>query len=48
MEFTIAFFTDSPLGIPMSVIFEHEKVVARKGNSVQCQGIITKMVAMLS
>ena len=41
MEFTIAFFTDSPLGIPMSVIFEHEKVVARKGNSVQCQGIIT-------
>lgn len=41
MEFTIAFFTDSPLGIPMSVIFEHEKVVARKGNRVQCQGTIT-------
>lgn len=41
MEFAIAFFTDSPLGIPMSVIFEHEKVVARKGNRVQCKGTIT-------
>ena len=41
MEFTIAFFTDSPLGIPMSVKFEHEKLVARKGNHVQCQGTIT-------